>query len=60
MCEKKMALTKAHSRMIENAPVNVKDFGATGDGSTDDTSAIQAAVTAAANKSLYIPAGITP
>jgi polygalacturonase len=55
-----MALTKAHSRMIENAPVNVKDFGATGDGSTDDTSAIQAAVTAAANKSLYIPAGITP
>ena len=52
-----MALTKAHSRMIENAPVNVKDFGATGDGSTDDTSAIQAAVTAAANKSLYIPAG---
>lgn len=35
--------------------VNVKDFGAKGDGVTDDTEAIQAAVTS--NKSIFFPAG---
>jgi hypothetical protein len=37
--------------------VSVKDFGATGDGTTNDTAAIQLAVTAAANKALYFPDG---
>lgn len=37
--------------------VSVKDFGAVGDGVTNDTSAIQAAVTAQAGKSLYFPDG---
>lgn len=39
-----MALTKATYSMISGAPANVFDFGATGDGSTDDTSAIQSAI----------------
>lgn len=38
-----MSLTKASYSMINGAVINVKDFGATGDGSTDDSDAIQAA-----------------
>lgn len=38
--------------------VNVKDFGAVGDGVTDDTSAFQAAVSASINKEMIIPDGI--
>lgn len=37
--------------------VSVKDYGATGDGSTNDTAAIQAALTANAGKCVYFPQG---
>lgn len=37
--------------------VSVKDFGAVGDGVTDDRAAIQLAINAAYGKTLYIPAG---
>ena len=41
-----MALTKVNNRMIDGATVNVLDFGAVGDGVTDDSAAIQAAFAA--------------
>ena len=55
-----MSLTKVSYSMITGAPVNVLDFGATGDGSTDDTPAFNSAITAmyaAGRSQLYIPAG---
>lgn len=50
-----MALTKTHNRMIQNAPVNVKDVGAVGDGVADDTAAITSALVSGAV--VYIPKG---
>lgn len=38
--------------------INVKSFGAVGDGATDDTAAIQAAIYAGVNKVVWFPPGI--
>ena len=45
--------------MITGSPVNVRDFGAVGNGTTDDTAAINAAIAFAGptGKSVYLPAG---
>ncbi len=51
-----MALTKVHTRMFEGSYLNVLDFGATGNGSTDDSSAIQSALNTATN-AVYFPSG---
>jgi hypothetical protein len=57
-----MALTKASFSMIANAPINLLDYGAVGDGIVNDTIAVQAAVTAARaqggeSRKLYWPRG---
>jgi hypothetical protein len=46
----------AANQMVDPNDANVKSFGAVGDGLTDDTAAIQAAVNASFG--VYIPAGI--
>lgn len=52
-----MSLTKVSFSMITGAAINVLDYGAVGNGTTDDTAAIQAALDAALDqqKSLYLP-----
>lgn len=50
-----MALTKAYNRMIEGGVLSVKDFGAVGDGVTDDTAAFEAALSN--NGRIYVPKG---
>jgi polygalacturonase len=54
-----MALTKATYSMISGAPVNVLDYGAKGDGTTDDTAAFQAALTSSqtTNAAIFVPQG---
>lgn len=55
-----MALTKATYSMIDGAALNVKDYGAKGDGVTDDAAAIQAAfddVDANRISGVYFPTG---
>lgn len=55
-----MSLTKVSYSMINGEVLNVLDFGALGDGSNDDTAAIQAAITAAEafSGTVYIPEGV--
>jgi parallel beta-helix repeat protein len=50
-----MALTKVTYSMIAGEVANALDFGAVGDGTTDDTVAIQAAVNS--GKPVYFPSG---
>ena len=58
-----MSLTKVTYSMIDGAAANVKDFGAVGNGTTDDTEAIQAAIDSGAKRIIfpegtyYLPAG---
>ena len=55
-----MALTKVTYSMIEGAQFNVLDYGAKGDGATDDSAAVQAAMDAAlatGGGTVYLPSG---
>lgn len=53
-----MALTKTSFFMTNGQVVNAKDYGAVGDNSTDNTAALQAALTAATGGTLFIPKGV--
>lgn len=51
-----MSLTRSRDRMVAGAPANVLDYGATGDGVTNDVVAIQAALDAGSGE-VYLPYG---
>lgn len=52
-----MSLTKVSFSMITGAPINVLDYGAVGNGTTDDSAAFIAAATAAGvNGAIFVPA----
>jgi hypothetical protein len=55
-----MSLTKASYSMITGAPVNVMDFGAVADGTTNSTAAVQAAMNSLSGKggTVVIPRGV--
>lgn len=44
--------------LVYGGTVNVRAFGATGDGTTDDTAACQAALNAAVGGQVFLPAGV--
>jgi hypothetical protein len=54
-----MSLTKVSFAMIQGDPINVLDYGATGDGVTNDSTAIKNAIDAGivAGRAVYIPSG---
>lgn len=53
-----MSLTKVTYSMIKGSVANVLDYGAVGDGTTDDTAALQAAIDANPNKTIFLPRGV--
>jgi hypothetical protein len=55
-----MSLTKVSYSMIQGAVINALDFGAVGDGTADDTAAIQAAINYAGTLATNSVASVNP